>query len=275
MINIKQQTDFCQVCRNLVNLLSPSMSTTTTILPSDTVTSIVLQHYRTADVFTKYEIEFCCGGRRPIEAVCASKELDINQVLAELNMASGMMQLSGSDRFNEWNVAFLSDFIVHVYHFYLRETFPLATLYVSRFLDGHLKKFPVLAELPVILSGLHSAVTNHLRNEEESFFPYTKQVFNAYLHREPYAGLLVKTMKKPWEEELAASHRLVKKKLDQLRCLTNHYELHANACATHRVSFLKLKELDHELTQYLQLEENFLLPKVSALEIASLNNVSS
>lgn len=250
------------------------MSTMAIILPSDTVTDIVLRDYRTADVFTKHEIEFCCGGRQPLETICTLKELDVNKILAELKTVSVTLQLSGSDRFSEWGVAFLSDFILHVYHPYLHAAFPLVTRYVNRFLDGHLNKFSIFEKLPVILAGLHSAVTDHLRNEEESFFPYLKQIFSAHLHREPYAGLLVKTMKKPWEEELAASQGLLKKKLDQLRSLTNNYELKANACVTHRVSFLKLKELDRELMQYLQLEEQFLLPKASTLEATLLGRPS-
>ena len=54
------------------------------INPDWSVSEIVNADYRTADVFRKYGIEFCCGGKWPLRTVCELKNLDINAVNSEL-----------------------------------------------------------------------------------------------------------------------------------------------------------------------------------------------
>jgi regulator of cell morphogenesis and NO signaling len=39
------------------------------IEPSSFVTDIVTHDFRTADVFRKYNIDFCCGGKWPLDIV--------------------------------------------------------------------------------------------------------------------------------------------------------------------------------------------------------------
>ena len=51
-----------------------------------------------------------------------------------------------------------------------------------------------------------------------------------------------------------------------IRELTNHYSPPAHACISHKVSFLKLKELDNELVQHLFLENEILFPKALQME---------
>src|SRR5436190_24272555 len=93
---------------------------TTTIDGSLNVADIVKGDYRTADVFLKYDIEFCCGGKWPLEMVCAAKNLDVVLLIAELEIASRTVQVSNNLRFDEWSAGFLVDYIVNVHHQYLK-----------------------------------------------------------------------------------------------------------------------------------------------------------
>ena len=54
------------------------------IQPSSFVTDIVTHDYRTADVFRKYDIDFCCGGKWPLDTVCQNKNLKTEDVIDEL-----------------------------------------------------------------------------------------------------------------------------------------------------------------------------------------------
>ena len=40
------------------------------------VTDIVIQDYRTASVFRKYGIDYCCGGKLPLQMACEMRGLD-------------------------------------------------------------------------------------------------------------------------------------------------------------------------------------------------------
>ena len=51
-----------------------------------------------------------------------------------------------------------------------------------------------------------------------------------------------------------------------LRDLTDNYTPPANACVSHKVSFLKLKELDEDLAQHFFLENEILFAKTIQME---------
>ena len=51
---------------------------------SSFVTDIVVHDYRAADVFLKYDIDFCCGGKWPLDIACKAKGLETETVLQEL-----------------------------------------------------------------------------------------------------------------------------------------------------------------------------------------------
>ena len=44
-----------------------------------TVGQIVADNYRTAEVFKKYGIDFCCGGKKALDKACADKKVNYNR----------------------------------------------------------------------------------------------------------------------------------------------------------------------------------------------------
>ena len=105
-----------------------------------------------------------------------------------------------------------------------------------------------------------------MKQEEEIFFPYIKQIHHAYKHQESYARLLIRTLRKPLEEVMIKEHEATGVNLNKLRAITNNYTPPDNACITHKITFAKLKELDKDLVQHIHLESNILFPKAIAME---------
>ena len=52
-----------------------------TILEDQIIGELVAQDYRTASVFKKYGIDFCCQGNRTINEACKAKEKDGKSVV--------------------------------------------------------------------------------------------------------------------------------------------------------------------------------------------------
>ena len=111
-----------------------------------------------------------------------------------------------------------------------------------------------------------------MKQEEEIFFPYMKQIFHAHKHRESYATLLIRTLRKPLEEVMLKEHETTGSSLHRLRTITNNYTPPANACLSHKVTFAKLKELDNDLVQHIHIESNILFPKAIEMEKELLND---
>jgi regulator of cell morphogenesis and NO signaling len=230
------------------------------------ISDIVTHDYRTADVFRRYGIEYCCGGKWTLEAVCMMKGIDLVQIKKELEQAIRNIQVSNFLRFDEWPVDFLSDYIVNVHHNYLKQTMPEVRKMLRSFVEEHVKKYPYLRELESAFLQLNREVFPHMNQEEEILFPYIKQIYHAYTSRESYASLLVRTLRKPVEEVMAKEHESAIKHLQKFRTLSGDYTPPVNACVSHKVTLAKLRELDNDLSQHIHLENNILFPKAIAIE---------
>ena len=234
--------------------------------PSSFVTDIVTQDYRTADVFRKHDIDFCCGGKWPLDIICQNKNLNTEDIIEELSKIIRQTASNAALDFDSWDIDFLTDYILNVHHRYLKKALPQVKEQTNKFLDGHRQKFPELEELESIISRFIKEIPPHMSREEEIFFPYIKQIHHAYKHRESYARLLIRTLRKPIEEVMLKEHEITGSNLQRLRAITNNYTPPNKACITHKVTFAKLKELDNDLVQHIHLESNILFPKAIKME---------
>ena len=237
-----------------------------TIDKNQTVAAIVNSDYRTADVFRRHKIEYCCGGKYPLPIACEMQGVNEEQLIRELEAATREVNTSNTLDFSSWHIDFLTDYIVNVHHHYLRKALPGIREYVDSFAEGHRKKFTYLDELQKVVLQLQKSFIPHLEQEEEVIFPYIRQISHAYYSRESYASLLVRTLRKPVEEMMEHEHRTTARMLQTMRSLTNEYSTPENACLNHRVTFHKLKELDNDIVQHLHLENNILFPRALAME---------
>jgi regulator of cell morphogenesis and NO signaling len=229
------------------------------------VSGIVRSDYRTADVFKKHGINYCCSGQVTLHEACSARNLDYNLVLGDLTEATRDIQLSNSLKFSEWKLSFLIDFIVNVHHAYLKDNLStfLTTLHV--FIEGHKKKYAELQEVLEIFQELALLLDIHDRHEEEIIFPYIKQIESTHARKEVYGNLFVRTLRKPLSN-IEREHRVIGELLTEIERVTNHYTFPPSACTNHQVIYHKLREFHDDLTQHKHLENKILFPRAIAME---------
>ena len=230
------------------------------------VTELIARDYRTADVLKKHGIDFCCGAGWPLSTACEMRGLDTLLVKQELEAVIRPLQVATSLPFQEWPLDFLVDYIVHVHHGYLRQALPSLQEFLQSFIDGHRSQFTYLDELQNQFTKLYKGLPVSMKQEEETIFPYIKQVYRAFSTKESFAGLLTRTLRKPVEKIMSQELDLVIPALKKLRELTLNYALPSAACRSHWVVFMKLRELDNDLVQHIHLENKILLPRLVAIE---------
>jgi regulator of cell morphogenesis and NO signaling len=236
------------------------------ITPSSSVQQIVTHNHRTVEVFKKFNIEYCCGSKWPLETVCLMKGLDFETLKVELLNATKTITIPSIIPFKEWNVDFLTDYIINIHHYYLKQTLPLIENMLNSFIKEHEIKYPYFKEIQLIFTKLKKELLPHLAHEEDIVFPYVKQVVHAHESNDNYAVLLVKTLRKPIDFMVEHEQDVIAKPMFKIRALTNNYFPPHKSCVSHQVMLHKLKELDEDLMQHIYLENEILFPKALAIE---------
>jgi regulator of cell morphogenesis and NO signaling len=104
-----------------------------------------------------------------------------------------------------------------------------------------------------------------MQDEEEIFFPYIKRIAHAFLRRESYGDLLMRTLRKPLKV-IVSRNDSIYHLLNKIRLITSDYTPPGKACVTHKVTFYKLSQIDNDLRQHLYLENEVLIPKAIQIE---------
>ena len=114
-------------------------------LPPETtkVGDIVAADYRTAAVFEKHGIDFCCGGSVTLAAACAEKAIDPSALTRELEAATSAPERRDQD-YASWTLTRLIDHITAVHHAFLKANTAQNAAYARKIADVHGDHHPEL-----------------------------------------------------------------------------------------------------------------------------------
>jgi len=228
-----------------------------------TIGELVAEDYRTARVFEKHGIDFCCGGKVALSEACRQKGIDPAAIANELE-ALKSEPLDRGHNYAAWDLSFLADYIVNTHHAYLHENLEEIAVYARKVAQVHGKNHPEVIEIANIFDRIAAVMAAHLRDEEEKFFPALKRIEAARK-----AGV------DPEIEDLAAvreslekfdvEHTEIGDAVHAIRALSKDYTEPDDACNTYMVTYRKLKEFEDDLHLHVHLENNILFPKMAAL----------
>ena len=229
------------------------------------ISDIVKLDYRTADVFKKYQLSYCCSADVSLKSACEAKGIDFELVSNELKEATRNLILPNSLSFEEWKVDFLIDFITNIHHVYIYREIPSLCMTLESFTQGHQAKYPELSRILELFKKLKEILLLHNRHEDEIIFPYIKQIDSAYRRKEPYGNFFVRTLRKPLHT-IEKEHFQIQELLNDLKIETNQFTLPEKACLSYQVIIKKLEEAHNNLLQHKFLEQTILFPKAIAIE---------
>jgi regulator of cell morphogenesis and NO signaling len=227
------------------------------------VGEIVARDPRTAVVFTRHNIDFCCGGRRTLADACAAEHVASDTVLAELQTLADGGEPAADP--TTWPAGTLIDHIVTRHHAYVRVQHPIITMYLEKIVARHGKAHPELSEVAGTFMWLRDDLLLHMQKEEAVLFPYIRRMDDARRHGGaiPHApfGSVANPVAMMVHEHEQAANALVK-----LRTLTNGSAVPADGCATYKAAMSALADFDRDLREHVHLENNVLFPAAELLE---------
>lgn len=223
----------------------------------------VAEDYRTAAVFEKYGIDFCCGGQVSLARTCQEKGLDGAAILGEIEAAQ-QVAMDRSQNYGSWELPFLADYIINTHHAYLNENTGQIAAYARKIAEVHGAHHPEVVEIAAIFDKIAADMTAHLREEEELLFPIIKRIAAA---RKVGSAPEVKdtTALQASLAKLGQEHEEIGDATHAIRHLARDYALPADVCNTFAVTYRKLKEFEDDLHKHVHLENNILFPKAARL----------
>ena len=231
----------------------------------ETIGEIAANDLRKAEVFKKYGIDFCCGGKKTLKEVCKDKGLDIDIVNVSLQTVEQGSQATTGNDFNRWQAGFLADYIYNQHHVYYYDVQPVITDLLAKVVAHHGTNYLELNALSSLYKTLVNELDSHFIKEENVLFPLIKSLEKVKdsgdfttLQSQPSLAVALNVME--------AEHEDAGDLLENIRHLTNNYSVPAGACNSFQLLYKKLKDLDEDLQQHIHLENNVLFPKALALE---------
>ena len=235
----------------------------------ETLGQIAAKDLRKAQVFKKYGLDFCCGGKKTVKQACAEKGLDVTKVEQELQQAD-KLPASRPIPYGDWSLDFLADYIVNTHHSYVIQSLPDIVAYSKKVAGVHGDRHPELLRINQLVGEIDAELRGHLVKEEKILFPYIKALVTSKGNDQPLQAAHFGSVQSPINV-MEMEHELVGKNLDEIRKLTNNYLLPGDACASYSLLYRILDEFEEDLHLHIHLENNILFPK--ALEIEKqLNN---
>ena len=230
----------------------------------ETLGQIAAKDLRKAEVFKKYGLDFCCGGKKTVKQACAEKGLDVTKIEQELQQAD-KNPVTRPLPHSDWSLDFLADYIVNTHHSYVKKSLPEIRGYAAKVAQVHGSSHPELPAVQQLVEEVARELTSHMLKEEKVLFPYIKELVAANNNEKPLQAAHFGTVQNPINM-MEMEHEMVGKNMEEIRMLTNNYTIPDDACASYNLLFRMLDEFENDLHTHIHLENNILFPKALGVE---------
>ncbi len=230
-------------------------------LTEQTLASIVIANHQAAPLLEKYQLDFCCKGKKTLKEACIEKGLSYDTLSAELSAIKSPNQHALP--FTEMSLTELISYVLIHHHFYVKQTMPAIAFYLQKIASKHGDRYPDMIKVEKLFGQLKSVMELHLQKEEVILFPRIKEIEALHVGATndlPAIGYIAGPL-----QVMEAEHEDAGLIMANIQSLTNQYTAPADACTTFKVCIATLKEFEEDLHKHVHIENYILFPKSLAL----------
>ena len=238
-----------------------------TNIAEQTLATIVTNNHFTVPVLEKYDLDFCCKGKRTLADACTEKGISIEAISEELEKSSEIPTTKMP--FTEMTAEQLISYILIHHHFYVKQSMPTIIGHLEKVAAKHGDRFPYMAEVLSLFREINDEMTMHMHKEEVILFPRIKEVTaqqEAHQHSNLAPGYIAAPI-----QVMELEHEHAGDILYKIRSLTNNYTPPEGACTTFQVSLAELKEFEEDLHRHVHLENTLLFPLAEKILTTQIN----
>ena len=237
---------------------------------SETIGEMVASDYRKAEVFRKFGLDFCCGGKKTLEKACEKKGLDVVEVKKALKAVEDDFTTNTED-YNSWELDFLADYIINKHHKYIENSHPMLFEFSQKVARVHGSRHAEVVDIAHYYNEVAEELQLHMQKEEMILFPYIKELAIAKRNGTPMERPQFGSIQNPINM-MEAEHESAGGNMEKIRELSKNFTPPEDACNSYRVLFAKLKEYEADLHHHIHLENNILFKKAIELEKELFNS---
>jgi regulator of cell morphogenesis and NO signaling len=229
-----------------------------------TVRQIAIETPASVRVFESLGIDYCCGGRRPLEEACQLANVPLERAVALL-AECGRQVTPGDEDWNAAGVGALVEHIVTAHHAFVRSETPRLTALANKVVQAHGERHPELLAIRDHFLALTEELGAHMNKEENVLFPFVTALATAAREGRPAPTACFDSVETPISRMLA-DHDDAGALLAKIRELAGDFEAPANACPSYKGLYHGLQEFERDLHRHVHLENNILFPRALELE---------
>ncbi|TGG92972.1 iron-sulfur cluster repair protein YtfE [Natronospirillum operosum] len=217
------------------------MTTATPSLLGTSLGEIATQLAGATRVLRQYKLDFCCGGHVTLEEALASKGLDAEPIVQQLQA------LTAGSAEQDWQSRPVEELIDHIYqnyHLLHREQLPDLLRMARRVEAVHGDKPGCPVGLADHLQAMAIELESHMQKEEQVLFPMLRQGMTAQ------AAGPITVMQHEHDDHGESLQHIIE--------LTDDMTPPPHACNTWRALYLGLDGLRNDLMEHIHLENNVL-----------------
>ena len=232
---------------------------------NQTVREIAINYPASVRLFENLGIDYCCGGKRPLQEACDRANVPVETVmqqLAELDMNGGLPEEP------LWTGAALTDLIQHIvnrHHRYVRDEAPRLKALLQKVVTRHGEAHPELRAIQETFVALSEELFAHMMKEERVLFPFVEQMEMAARSGGPEPVGCFPSVEFPIARMLG-EHDDAGALTGRIRELSGAFQPPEGACPSYRGLYHALDEFERDLHHHIHLENNVLFPRAVELE---------
>jgi regulator of cell morphogenesis and NO signaling len=220
-----------------------------------TVGQLVTERPGRARIFESFGIDYCCGGKKPLEVACREKGVDPKTVLGVLAVLDEQRPDATETDWSQAGLTELADHIERSHHASLKRELPRLSFLTTKVAHAHGGHRPELVELRDVFDAFRAELEAHMAKEEHVLFPLCRKL-DAGVPTRSHCGSVANPIRVMVQEHDDAGDALAR-----MRSLTDGYAVPPGACNTYRAMLAALAELELDMHRHVHKENSILFPK--------------
>lgn len=224
-----------------------------------TVAEVVSQNMGADHIFSKYKIDFCCGGGDTLENACKNVGANLENVILEIALLN--KKISKNINTNQLDIPHLVNLVKSDYHKVISDLLFEVLPYSKKVSEVHGDSSKELLVINQLLLDVEAVLTETFTNSIISLYPIINEITEHINKAQDVTLEILQALQKAiTRNEIAQT--LIADSFKEISTLSSNYKTPKHACNSYTYLYENLEQLQLEVHKYMHFEKNVLIPKV-------------